>query len=204
MKELLLTPEEISRAAYQRNLLFGENDVLAYTRKPDADECIAKAQHAKDTGQESNQEDCPKCMGTGMVDSPHPYIKGNYRKLCPACDGTGKANQDQLRVEISRLHHDKFGCGTHKCPHWQKDCFNYDWIVQHGLCAEMLDQILDLLGKKDCWNCHINIDKAIEAVRKEERKRIFAEIERHEIPTVKDLHLIEIMMCREDWQALKG
>ena len=43
MKELL-TPEEISRAAYQRNLLFGANDVLAYTRKPDADECIAKAQ----------------------------------------------------------------------------------------------------------------------------------------------------------------
>lgn len=41
---ILLSPEEISRAAYQRNKLFGKNDVLAYTRKPNADEEIAKAQ----------------------------------------------------------------------------------------------------------------------------------------------------------------
>lgn len=42
-----LTDEEISRAAYQRNPLFEENAVLAYTRKPDADRCIAKAQLKK-------------------------------------------------------------------------------------------------------------------------------------------------------------
>lgn len=48
--ELLLSDEEISRVAYERNLLFGENDNLAYTRKPDADKCIAQAQLDKDEG----------------------------------------------------------------------------------------------------------------------------------------------------------
>jgi len=36
-----LTDEEIARAAYERNKLFGENDTFAYTRKSDADRCIA-------------------------------------------------------------------------------------------------------------------------------------------------------------------
>lgn len=42
--KLLLTPEQISDAAYRRNELFEEGSVLEYTRRPDADEAIAKAQ----------------------------------------------------------------------------------------------------------------------------------------------------------------
>jgi len=40
-------------------------------------------------------------------------------------------------------------------------------------------------------------------VKRKERERIMNEIEEHEIPTVKDLHLIRISMCREDWQSLR-
>jgi len=45
-------------------------------------------------------EKCPECGGDGMVDSPHPYIKGSYRKLCPICDGTGKKQDPGLREKI--------------------------------------------------------------------------------------------------------
>ena len=44
---ILLTDKEISRAAYERNKLFEEDAAFAYTRKPSADECIAKAQLKK-------------------------------------------------------------------------------------------------------------------------------------------------------------
>jgi len=52
---------------------------------------------------------------------------------------------EQLREKIVRLKHDKFGCGSYKCPHWQKDCYNYDWVIYGGLCPEMLDQLLVLI-----------------------------------------------------------
>ena len=51
-----ISDEEIKRAAYERNKLFGENDVFAYTRKSDADECIAKAQVKK--AYEWRNEEC--------------------------------------------------------------------------------------------------------------------------------------------------
>jgi hypothetical protein len=53
-----------------------------------------------------------------------------------------------MREEIARLRHDSFGCGTHKCPHWQNDCFNDDWVIHYGLCAEMLDQVLFLIRER--------------------------------------------------------
>lgn len=43
-KDTVMTNMKISRVAYQRNLIFTENSLLASTRKPDADRCIAKAQ----------------------------------------------------------------------------------------------------------------------------------------------------------------
>ena len=51
----------------------------------------------------------------------------------------------ELRKQMTALRHEEFGCGTHKCPHWQKDCLNYDWVVDEGLCPEMIDQILALI-----------------------------------------------------------
>jgi len=44
VKGVRLAPEEITRAAYQRNKLFEEYSQMAYTRKSNADECIAEAQ----------------------------------------------------------------------------------------------------------------------------------------------------------------
>ncbi|MBA7699424.1 hypothetical protein ES703_108119 [subsurface metagenome] len=35
-----LSDEAISKAAYERNKLFGENDSFAYTRKPNADDGV--------------------------------------------------------------------------------------------------------------------------------------------------------------------
>ena len=60
----------------------------------------------------------------------------DYRKL--------PKDRSELRKDIARLRHDNLGCGTHRCPHWQKDCYNYDWVIYNGLCPEMLDQILTL------------------------------------------------------------
>ena len=36
----------------------------------------------------------------------------------------------------------------------------------------------------------------------QERERVFKELLKHQTPTIKDLGLIEITMCVEDWQAL--
>ena len=44
---MLLTEEEISKASYERNKLFGEDAALAYTIKPDSHKCVAKAQLKK-------------------------------------------------------------------------------------------------------------------------------------------------------------
>ena len=112
MKELL-TPEEISRAAYQRNLLFGENGVLAYTRKPDADECIAEAQ------------------------------------LSHTMDRFKQAVKQSLAGEEIDLSEKEF------------ELFS---AIQNSGTAKVQPLI-----NKDCWNCHINIDKAFEGVRKKEK-----------------------------------
>ena len=50
-----------------------------------------------------------------------------------------------IREAIRYLQHDDFGCGSDKCPHWQKDCFNDDWVIDNGLCSEMIDQLLSKL-----------------------------------------------------------
>jgi len=42
-----------------------------------------------------------------------------------------------------------------------------------------------------------------EEIRKQERERIFKELLKHQTPTIKDLGLIEITMCVEDFKALK-
>jgi len=61
-----MTPEEISRAAYERNLLFPENAVLAYTRRPDADECIAQRQLASCEDQiRAQKEDIAQRLSAG-------------------------------------------------------------------------------------------------------------------------------------------
>jgi len=70
----------------------------------------------------------------------------------------------EVRGKLARLRHDNFGCGSHKCPHWQRDCFNYDWVVSNGLCKEMLDQI-----------CVLTEARITEA-RKEGRKGIINEL----------------------------
>ncbi len=58
-----LSDEDIKRAAYQRNKLFGENDVLAHTRRPDADECIARKDEKKRVKEEIARELCPDKAG---------------------------------------------------------------------------------------------------------------------------------------------
>lgn len=102
-EEARLTPEEIKRAAYQRNKLFGENDVLAYTRKPNADEAIAQAQQEKDFSIFSDQtrDKCPACKGKGKV----PFgttLDGALPALatCGNCDGTGKGEPHPERLVV--------------------------------------------------------------------------------------------------------
>jgi len=45
---------------------------------------------------------------------------------------------------------------------------------------------------------------AVDTLIAEAKKQVMDEIEKYETPTVIDLNLIQISMCREDWQALKG
>ena len=52
--------------------------------------------------------------------------------------------QEKLREKIAGLRHDCFNT----CPHWQKDCFQHDWIVHNeGLCPRIQDQILALIAE---------------------------------------------------------
>ena len=59
-----------------------------------------------------------------------------------------KIKEIPLGEKIRQLNHDRFGCGTDKCPHWQKDCYNYDWSVVHGMCKEMVDQLQALFDEE--------------------------------------------------------
>ena len=53
----------------------------------------------------------------------------------------------EIREAIEQLEHDELGCGTDKCPHWQVDCFNHDWVVYNGLCPRMIDAIFEVESK---------------------------------------------------------
>lgn len=72
---------------------------------------------------------------------------------------------------------------------------------------ELLVLIPDIKGwmsPDECQECQAQTECKIELAVKAERERIMREIEKCETPTVRDLNLIQITMCREDWQALKG
>jgi len=149
---------------------------------------------------EANQV-CPKCEGRGnssytVIQGGAAIIAGTFGK-CPKCNGTGKANPMVRKIAgVITGKPSKMLDGTDDPLH--------EMDVDNKL--ELANQIIAITGVKDCWDCHIELDEAIEAVRKEERERIIKWGEE----TCREWHFMPNSFypkrrreCLTCWQSLK-